>query len=226
MARIVLSVLITLALYSSWPQLGRRPGRYRPHADVRAAGNRRGCHHRPGRSASSWRPSDGRAGPQLERRVQFRADHRSHHAGRVGRPGGVRAVGGGLIFLALGLDREVIRTLAYSLQVHPAGAWIAQPAAEAMIRLGGDMLALAVRLALPAIALLVLMDIALGLLGRLNAATAAVDLGVSGQDDWRRWCCWAGSRCWFPGCLGPTPAWSSARCARRCASKRRGTCGG
>jgi len=35
--------------------------------------------------------------------------------------------------------------------------------------LGGDMLALAVRLALPVIALLVLVDIALGLLGRLNA---------------------------------------------------------
>jgi len=55
------------------------------------------------------------------------------------------------------------------LEVHPAGAWITQPAAEAMLRLGGDMLALAVRLALPAIAFLVLADIALGLMGRLNA---------------------------------------------------------
>jgi len=76
---------------------------------------------------------------------------------------------GGMIFLALGLDREVIRTVAYSLEAHPAGAWIARPAAEAVLRLGGDMLALAVRLALPAIALLVLVDVALGLLGRLNA---------------------------------------------------------
>jgi len=76
---------------------------------------------------------------------------------------------GGMVFLALGLDREVIRTLAYSLEAHPAGAWIARPAAEALLRLGGDMLALAVRLALPAIALLVLVDIALGLMGRLNA---------------------------------------------------------
>ena len=76
---------------------------------------------------------------------------------------------GGMVFLSLGLDREVIRTLAYSLEAHPAGAWIARPAAEALLRLGGDMLALAVRLALPAIALLVLADIALGLLGRLNA---------------------------------------------------------
>ena len=76
---------------------------------------------------------------------------------------------GGMVFLSLGLDREVIRALAYSLEAHPAGAWIRQPAAEALLRLGGDMLALAVRLALPAIALLVLADIALGLLGRLNA---------------------------------------------------------
>lgn len=76
---------------------------------------------------------------------------------------------GGMVFLSLGLDREVIRTLAYSLEAHPAGSWIARPAAEALLRLGGDMLALAVRLALPGIALLVLADIALGLLGRLNA---------------------------------------------------------
>lgn len=76
---------------------------------------------------------------------------------------------GGLIFCALGLDREVIRTLAFSLEAHPAGAGLAPPAAEALIRLGGDMLALAVRLAVPAVALLVLADVALGLLGRLNA---------------------------------------------------------
>ncbi|MGO4882630.1 MAG: flagellar biosynthetic protein FliR [Bryobacteraceae bacterium] len=76
---------------------------------------------------------------------------------------------GGMVFFALGLDREVIRTLAYSLAAHPSGAWVTGPAAEAMLRLGGDMLALAVRLALPCIALLVLTDIALGLLGRLNA---------------------------------------------------------
>jgi len=78
-------------------------------------------------------------------------------------------LGGGLIFCSLGLDREVIRVLAYSLERHPAGAWLAPQAGEALIRLGGDMLALAVRLALPALALLVLVDVALGLLGRLNA---------------------------------------------------------
>jgi flagellar biosynthetic protein FliR len=76
---------------------------------------------------------------------------------------------GGLVFFALGLDREVIRTLAYSLEAHPAAAWVAPPAAGALLRLGAGMLALAVRLALPAVALLVLADAALALLGRLNA---------------------------------------------------------
>jgi len=76
---------------------------------------------------------------------------------------------GGLAFIALGLDREVIRTLAYSLETHPAGAWLTRPAAESILRLGGDMLALAMRLALPGLALLILADLALGLLGRLNA---------------------------------------------------------
>ena len=76
---------------------------------------------------------------------------------------------GGLVFFALGFDREVIRTLAYSLQAHPLGAWIALPAAAALLHCSGDMLALAVRLALPCVALLVLVDVALGLLGRLNA---------------------------------------------------------
>src|SRR5271166_647373 len=33
---------------------------------------------------------------------------------------------GGMVFLALGFDREVIRTLAYSLEAHPAGAWMAR----------------------------------------------------------------------------------------------------
>ncbi|HXM44190.1 MAG TPA: flagellar biosynthetic protein FliR [Bryobacteraceae bacterium] len=83
---------------------------------------------------------------------------------------------GGMVFLSLGLDREVIRTLAYSLEAHPAGAWITAPAAEAMLRLGGDMLELAVRLAMPAIALLVLADIALGLMGRLNAQLQLMSL--------------------------------------------------
>jgi flagellar biosynthesis protein FliR len=84
---------------------------------------------------------------------------------------------GGLMFFALGLDREVVRVLAYSLEMHPAGVLITPPAAEALLHLGGDMLALAVRLALPAIALLILGDLALGLVGRLNPQLQLLTLG-------------------------------------------------
>jgi flagellar biosynthesis protein FliR len=76
---------------------------------------------------------------------------------------------GGLVFFAMGLDREVIRILAFSLTAHPAGSGLTLGAGEALIRLGGDMLAVGTRLALPALALLVLTDLALALLGRLNA---------------------------------------------------------
>jgi flagellar biosynthesis protein FliR len=76
---------------------------------------------------------------------------------------------GGLVFIALGLDREVIRALGTSLEAHPAGATFSPAAGQALLRLGGDMMSLALRLALPAVALLILTDLALGLLGRLNA---------------------------------------------------------
>jgi flagellar biosynthetic protein FliR len=78
-------------------------------------------------------------------------------------------IAGGLVFFALGLDREVIGSLAYGLDIHPAARWIAPSAACAIIHLGSDMLSLAFRLALPAVALLTLVDVALALLGRLNA---------------------------------------------------------
>ncbi len=76
---------------------------------------------------------------------------------------------GGLIFCALGLDREVIRAMADSLPAQPAAGTIHAAAAAGLLRRGGEMLALALRLAMPSVALLVLVDLALGLLGRLNA---------------------------------------------------------
>jgi flagellar biosynthetic protein FliR len=76
----------------------------------------------------------------------------------------------GLLFFALGLDREVIRVFAASLETFPPGRWIpAAPAVEAVTRLGSHMFAAGLRLALPALALITLVDVALALLGRLNA---------------------------------------------------------
>jgi len=75
----------------------------------------------------------------------------------------------GLVFVALGLDRQVIRELAHSLETRPGGPWLTPATAEPLLRMGGEMLALALRLALPCLALLILADVALALLGRLNA---------------------------------------------------------
>jgi flagellar biosynthetic protein FliR len=169
MARIVLSVMITLALYPLWPRIEA--------ARAEAPG------------MLLWVLPEIAVGLTIGLGVAFilevfllAAQILSLNAGfsfaqtidpTTQAESGVLLVfaqlAGGVVFLALGLDREVIRTLAYSLKTHPAGVWISPLAAEAMLRLGGDMLALAVRLALPGIALLVLADIALGLLGRLNA---------------------------------------------------------
>jgi flagellar biosynthetic protein FliR len=169
LARIVLTVLITLALFPLWPQIDLAPASA-PHLLLLVL-------------------PEIAVGIAIGLGVAFilevfllAAQILSLNAGfsfaqtidptTQGESGVLAVFGqlaGGMVFLALGFDREVIRTLAYSLEGHPAGAWMKQPAAEALLRLGGDMLALAVRLALPCIALLLLTDLALGLLGRLNA---------------------------------------------------------
>jgi flagellar biosynthesis protein FliR len=75
----------------------------------------------------------------------------------------------GMLFFALGLDREVLRLFAQSLDKVPAGAYIFGPASvEPVIRLGASLFAVGVRLALPVVALLVMVDVALALMGRLN----------------------------------------------------------
>jgi flagellar biosynthetic protein FliR len=76
----------------------------------------------------------------------------------------------GLLFFALGLDREVIRAFARSLETQPAGSFVlTRPAAEQVLRLGSDMFSTGLRLALPVTALLILVDVALALVGRINA---------------------------------------------------------
>ena len=76
----------------------------------------------------------------------------------------------GLLFFAVGLDREVLRLFARSLEKVPPGAWIFGPAsAERLIRLAANLFSVGVRLALPVVALLIMVDVALALLGRLNA---------------------------------------------------------
>jgi len=82
----------------------------------------------------------------------------------------VAQLSAGLLFFALGLDREVIRAFARSLETIPPGAWFPSGAAwEALVRTSAAMFTVGVRLALPVLALLALTDLALALLGRVNA---------------------------------------------------------
>lgn len=83
----------------------------------------------------------------------------------------------GLLFFAMGLDREVLRLFARSLEKTPPGAFaLGKFSSEPLIRLGGDLFSVGARIALPVIALLMLLDVALALLGRLNAQLHLISL--------------------------------------------------
>jgi flagellar biosynthetic protein FliR len=83
----------------------------------------------------------------------------------------------GMMFFALGLDREILRLFARSLDTVPVGTYIFGPAsAKALIRLGSSLFSTGVRLALPVVALLVMVDVALALMGRLNSQLQLLSL--------------------------------------------------
>jgi flagellar biosynthetic protein FliR len=75
----------------------------------------------------------------------------------------------GLLFFSLGLDGVLLRILAGSFQKYPAGSWsLSEASLDSMIHLGAGMFSLGIRVALPVVALLLLIDVALALLGRMQ----------------------------------------------------------
>jgi len=89
----------------------------------------------------------------------------------------VAQLAAGMLFFALGMDGQVLRLFSVSLEKIPPGAYVFQLAsAEAFIRLTGSLLAAGTRLALPVVALLVMVDVALALMGRLNAQLQLLSL--------------------------------------------------
>jgi flagellar biosynthetic protein FliR len=75
----------------------------------------------------------------------------------------------GLLFFSFGLDGVVIRILAASFQKYPAGSWsLIAASLDDIIHLGAGMFSLGLRVALPVVALLLLIDVALALLGRMQ----------------------------------------------------------
>jgi flagellar biosynthetic protein FliR len=76
----------------------------------------------------------------------------------------------GLLFFALGLDRQLLAIFANSLDSHPPGTWLlGRPAASEVIRAGSAIFSTGLRLALPITGMLLLVDLALALVGRINA---------------------------------------------------------
>jgi flagellar biosynthetic protein FliR len=83
----------------------------------------------------------------------------------------------GMLFFAAGLDRQVLRLFAETLDKIPPGAYTPGiPAAEAAIRLGAQLFAFGLRLSMPVVALLVMVDVSLALLGRLNSQLQLLSL--------------------------------------------------
>jgi flagellar biosynthetic protein FliR len=86
---------------------------------------------------------------------------------------------GGLLFFSFDVHLHVIRALAWSLEVLPAGEAAATAgwgAALRLVRLGGAALETAVRLAFPIVAVLLLLDLALALLSYVHARMQLLSL--------------------------------------------------
>jgi flagellar biosynthetic protein FliR len=75
----------------------------------------------------------------------------------------------GLLFFAFGLDHEILRALAFNLEIHPPGQFVlTRPLVATVVALGANVFALALRLAFPVLGVLLLCEIALALAGRLS----------------------------------------------------------
>ncbi len=76
----------------------------------------------------------------------------------------------GLLFFATGMDRQILRAFADSLSAHPPGHFaITTPMATRMIQAGSSVFTTGFRLVLPLLGLLLMVEISLALLARLNS---------------------------------------------------------
>lgn len=77
---------------------------------------------------------------------------------------------GGLLFFTTGLHRYVIGAFAASLTSYPPGQFAVTPdLTRTVIKLGANVFSAGLRLALPVIGLLLMTEVALALLGRINS---------------------------------------------------------
>lgn len=88
----------------------------------------------------------------------------------------------GCLFFAFGFDAQVVRVLARSLASVPSGTYsLTGSAVEAVTRLGASIFSTGLQLAMPVLALVLLLDIAFGVLGRLHAQLQVMSLSFSAK---------------------------------------------
>jgi flagellar biosynthetic protein FliR len=76
----------------------------------------------------------------------------------------------GLLFFATGLDRQILLALAQSISSHPPGHLSISPfMVTALIQMGASVFTTGLRLVLPLLGLLLMVEISLALLARLNS---------------------------------------------------------
>jgi flagellar biosynthetic protein FliR len=76
----------------------------------------------------------------------------------------------GLLFFATGLDRHLLSAVASSLTTYPPGHFQISPSAmNAVIHLGSMIFSMGLRLVLPVVGLLLMVEISVALLARLNS---------------------------------------------------------
>jgi len=86
----------------------------------------------------------------------------------------------GSLFFAFGFDRQVIRILARSLESVPSGSYaLGGTAVESIVHLGSAIFSTGLQMAFPVLALLLLLDIAFGVLGRLHAQLQLLGLSFT-----------------------------------------------
>lgn len=81
----------------------------------------------------------------------------------------IGSLAAGFLFFTLGLHLEVIRALGASLTAYPPGTWTPTPGLiEPVLRLVQEMFSTGLRLAMPITAALLMIDVSLALIGRVN----------------------------------------------------------
>ena len=169
MARIILSVCITMALFPQWPRVS-------PEISIALL--------------VVWTISEAALGIGIGLAVAFVTEALLVAAQTLGLQAGYAfasmvdpntqadsgvlvvfaQLAAGLLFFAAGLDREVLRVFARSLEILPAGSFVlSRGMGERLLSNGAAMFSTGVRLAMPVIAVLAMVDISLALLGRVNA---------------------------------------------------------